>query len=56
MFPSNEIAKGQLAMKLKDLKQLQNSIDWPTPADKLPVVTWDTCQCSPFYDKTECLR
>jgi len=44
VFPSNEIAKGQLAMKLKDLKQLQDSIDWPTPVDNLPVVTWDTFQ------------
>lgn len=46
VFPSNEIAKCQLAMKLKDLKQLQDSIEWPTSVDKLPVVTWETCQCS----------
>jgi len=43
VFPSNEIAKGSLAMKLKELKQVQDGLEWPTPSDKLPVVTWDTC-------------
>ena len=44
VFPSNEISKGQLAMKLKELKQLQDSIKWPTSVDNLPIVTWETCQ------------
>ena len=43
VFPSNEIAKGSLAMKLKDLKKVQDELEWPTPSEKLPVVTWDTC-------------
>jgi stearoyl-CoA desaturase (Delta-9 desaturase) len=53
VFPSNEIAKGQLAMKLKDLKQLQDSIKWPTSVDNLPVVTWETCQFRYIFFKTE---
>ena len=44
MFPSNEISKGQLAMKLKELKQLQDSIKWPISVNNLPVVSWETCQ------------
>ncbi len=30
-------------MKLKDLKRVQETIIWPTPEEKLPVVTWQTC-------------
>lgn len=52
VFPSNEIAKGLLAMKLKDLKQLQDSLEWPISVDNLPVVTWETCQCSLCYIST----
>ncbi|KAF8154570.1 delta 9-fatty acid desaturase protein [Crassisporium funariophilum] len=44
VFPGNEIAKGQLAMKLKELKQVQDSLEWPRPVDTLPVVTWTTFQ------------
>ncbi|KDR79185.1 hypothetical protein GALMADRAFT_63433 [Galerina marginata CBS 339.88] len=44
IFPSNEISKGQLAMKLKELKQMQDSLQWPTPVENLPVVTWETFQ------------
>ena len=44
VFPSNEISKGQLAMKLKELKQLQDSIKWPVSVDNLPVVSWEICQ------------
>jgi stearoyl-CoA desaturase (Delta-9 desaturase) len=44
MFPSNEISKGQLAMKLKELKELQDSIKWPTSVNNLPIVSWETCQ------------
>ncbi|KAF5366274.1 hypothetical protein D9758_005668 [Tetrapyrgos nigripes] len=44
IFPSNEITKGALTMKLKKLKQLQDSVRWPTPVNELPIVTWDTFQ------------
>lgn len=43
-FPSNEISKGQLAMKLKDLKKVQDSLDWPSEVSDLPVVSWETCE------------
>lgn len=36
-------------MKLKDLKQLQDSINWPTSVDNLPVVSWETCSCYLYY-------
>ncbi|KAG6331140.1 hypothetical protein ID866_7948 [Astraeus odoratus] len=42
VFPSNEIEKGALTMKLKALKDVQDSLAWPVPSDKLPVVTWET--------------
>ena len=48
VFPSNEISKGQLAMKLKELKQFQDSIKWPASVDNLPVVSWETCQLFPL--------
>ncbi|KAF8192979.1 delta 9-fatty acid desaturase protein [Pholiota molesta] len=44
VFPSNEISKGRLAMELKKLKEVQDSLDWPTPLEKLPVVSWATFQ------------
>jgi hypothetical protein len=44
VFPSNEIAKGALTMKLKHLKQVQESIEWPQAIEKLPVVTWESCE------------
>ncbi|THV00429.1 delta 9-fatty acid desaturase protein [Dendrothele bispora CBS 962.96] len=44
VFPSNEIVKGALTMKLKKLKHLQDSVEWPTPVDELPIVTFDTFQ------------
>lgn len=43
VFPSNEISKGRLAMKLKELKCLQDALNWPTPVETLPVVSWATC-------------
>jgi len=51
VFPSNEIAKSQLSMKLKELKQLQDSLTWPVPAEKLPVISWKTCQFA-FHTST----
>ena len=44
VFPSNEITKGALAMKLKGLKQVQDSVSWPKPSEELPIVTWETCE------------
>ena len=44
VFPSNEIEKGALTMKLKVLKNVQDSIKWPVPPHELPVVTWETCE------------
>ncbi|KAG1723241.1 uncharacterized protein EDB91DRAFT_1240117 [Suillus paluster] len=44
VFPSNEIEKGALTMKLKVLKDVQDSIEWPVPPHELPVVTWETFQ------------
>ncbi|KAF7419408.1 hypothetical protein PC9H_001998 [Pleurotus ostreatus] len=44
VFPSNEIDKGVLTMKLKDLKREQDRLKWPVTTKKLPVVTWETFQ------------
>jgi stearoyl-CoA desaturase (delta-9 desaturase) len=44
-FPSNEIQKGALAMKLKNIKKVQDSITWPSSKEDLPVVSWETCEC-----------
>lgn len=44
VFPTNEIEKGALTMKLKQLKDVQDSLVWPLPADSLPVVTWNAFQ------------
>ena len=43
-FPSNEVAKGQLAMKLKELKKVQDNLEWPPQSEDLPVVSWETCK------------
>lgn len=43
VFPSNEIEKSALTMKLKALKGVQDSIAWPVPPEELPVVTWESC-------------
>lgn len=43
-FPSNEIEKGALAMKLKELKGVQDSLRWPIPVKELPIVTWSVFQ------------
>lgn len=44
VFPSNEIEKGALTMKLKELQRLQNSLTWPVPSEQLPVISWETCE------------
>ncbi|KAI0372080.1 delta 9-fatty acid desaturase protein [Pilatotrama ljubarskyi] len=43
-FPNNEVQKGMFTMKMKDLKVTQESLKWPTPVEKLPVVTWEEFQ------------
>ena len=45
-FPSNEIKKGQLTMQLKKLRETQDAISWPRDNSKLPVVSYETCECS----------
>jgi stearoyl-CoA desaturase (delta-9 desaturase) len=42
-FPTNEVEKGELTMRLKQLKDVQDGLTWPAPAESLPVVTWETC-------------
>ncbi|KAJ8518644.1 hypothetical protein ONZ45_g4315 [Pleurotus djamor] len=44
VFPSNEIAKGALTMKLKELKKEQDQIQWPVGSERLPVVEWENFQ------------
>jgi len=44
VFPSNEIEKGALTMKLRALKGIQDSLKWPVSSDELPIVTWETCE------------
>ncbi|KAH9852498.1 delta 9-fatty acid desaturase protein [Lenzites betulinus] len=43
-FPSNEVEKGAYTMRLKELRATQEQLKWPTPVEKLPVVSWDTFQ------------
>ncbi|EIN03486.1 delta-9 CoA desaturase [Punctularia strigosozonata HHB-11173 SS5] len=43
-FPSNEIKKGELTMKMKQLKQEQDSLTWHKEVADLPVVTWEHFQ------------
>ncbi|EFI26645.1 delta-9 fatty acid desaturase [Coprinopsis cinerea okayama7 len=44
VFPENEIRKGMYTMKLKELKQMQDTIRWAPRAASLPVVTWEQFQ------------
>lgn len=44
VFPSNEIAKGALTMKLKNLKKVQESLVWPPEIEDLPIVSWESFQ------------
>jgi stearoyl-CoA desaturase (delta-9 desaturase) len=45
VFPTNEIVKGALTMKMKELKKVQDSLDWPAPPQDLPIVLWETRKC-----------
>ena len=49
VFPANEVEKGALAMKLKVLKNVQDTLAWPADPRDLPVVSWQTC---PFHPLT----
>jgi stearoyl-CoA desaturase (Delta-9 desaturase) len=44
VFPENEIKKGVYTMKLKELKGLQDSLDWPSRPEALPILTWEQCE------------
>lgn len=44
VFPSNEVQKSALAVKLKNLHNLQLSLKWPESVESLPVVSWETFQ------------
>jgi stearoyl-CoA desaturase (Delta-9 desaturase) len=46
VFPSNEVEKGALTMKLKALKTIQDSLVWTCSSRDLPVVTWERCKTS----------
>ena len=48
IFPENEIRKGRLTMRLKELKKEQDALEKPIDLRELPVVDWDTCEFSPF--------
>jgi stearoyl-CoA desaturase (delta-9 desaturase) len=43
-FPENEVAKGQLTMELKRLKEKTDSIEWPASSNDLPVISWSSFQ------------
>ncbi|KAF5340410.1 hypothetical protein D9611_007963 [Ephemerocybe angulata] len=43
-FPENEVRKGQLTMELKKLHRTQETLDWPTDSNGLPVISWDSFQ------------
>lgn len=48
-FPSNEVHKGMFTMRAKELRATQESLTWPTPVEKLPVVTWENCEHWPSF-------
>ena len=52
-FPNNEIGKGKLMMRLKKLKDVQDSLGWPLPVNDLPVVTWEACESRRLFGRTK---
>jgi len=40
-FPVNEMLKAKLQVKQQKLDELKKQIDWGTPVDQLPVMTWE---------------
>lgn len=45
VFPENEVAKGQLTMHLKRLREKQEGLNWAPDSNDLPVISWDSCEC-----------
>ena len=41
MFPDNEIKKGQYTMKLLELQEQSEQLEWPKSSNELPVISWD---------------
>ncbi|KIJ40859.1 hypothetical protein M422DRAFT_32001 [Sphaerobolus stellatus SS14] len=44
VFPTNEIQKGALTMKLKELKAVQDSLQWSKSSEDLSIVSWESFQ------------
>jgi len=40
-FPRNEMLKAKLQVKQQKLDELKKTIDWGSPIDQLPVMTWE---------------
>ena len=43
-FPDNEIRKGQYTMKLQQLHEQGEVLQWPKSSNELPVISWDDFQ------------
>lgn len=43
-FPDNEIRKGQYTMKLQQLAEFGEEIEWPKHSNDLPVISWEDFQ------------
>jgi len=43
-FPDNEIKKGQYTMKLIELQEQGEKLNWPKSSNDLPVISWDDFQ------------
>jgi len=52
VFPSNEIEKGALTMRLKTLKDIQDSLTWPPAPEELPVVSWEICESCVAFSRS----
>jgi stearoyl-CoA desaturase (Delta-9 desaturase) len=46
VFPEGEVNKCLLTMEMKKLKRRQDSLPWPVPMNELPVIDWESCECS----------
>jgi stearoyl-CoA desaturase (delta-9 desaturase) len=40
-FPDNEIKKGQYTMKLQQLQEESEALNWPKSSNELPVISWE---------------
>ena len=43
-FPDNEIRKGQYTMKLQQLREQGETLEWPKSSNELPVISWEDFQ------------